>query len=195
MSTNQLTCQANHRPRTRYLVCLFCCGWLAGLGCQKDDAQPQVLRKSAGTQRSQTESNKQQPEIELTANPVDSELPNTTAGPAVTRQELQLQIQRHKQNGQWHFGERVAGELAGTWRTVKGHDHPVVFGADGSYSEDFNGKMTQGLYAISDTGRVVAFSRWNGIGLGAHYQLDGKTLTGPRGPTPSERWVRSETKK
>ena len=194
MSTNQLTCQANHRPRARYLVCLFCCGWLAGLGCQTDDAQQQVLRKSGGTDLSQAESNKQQPEIGVTANPVDSGLSKSNEGPAVTRQELQLQIQRHKQNGKWHFGERVAGELAGTWRTVKGHDHPVVFGADGSYSEDFNGKMTQGLYAISDTGRVVSFSRWNGIGLGAHYQLDGKTLTGPSGPNPSEQWVRSETK-
>ncbi len=195
LSTNGPTLNSHDQLRRRHFVCLFCCVCLAGLGCQTDEAQQPVLKENAVTEGDLAESNMERPKIEVTANPVDSGTRNTTVSPAVTRQELQLQLQRYKQNGQWHFGERVGGELAGTWRTVKGHDHPIVFGADGSYSEDFNGNMTQGLYAISDTGRVVAFSRWNGIGLGAHYQLDGKTLTGPNGPNPSERWVRSETGK
>ena len=193
MSTNQLAWPSHDHLRTGCLACFFCCVCLAGFGCGTDDGQQPVGGETAVTEGYSGESNIAKQAIEDTSTSVDSRRRDTTVGPAVTRQELQLQIQRHKSNGQWHFGERVAGELAGTWRTVEGRGHPVVFGADGSYSEDFNGKMTEGLYAISDTGKIIAFSKWKGVGLSARYRLEGGMLIGPNGPTPNERWMRIET--
>jgi hypothetical protein len=50
--------------------------------------------------------------------------------------------------------------------------------------------MTAGVYAVSENNRVVCFSKWNGIGLGAHFTLVGETLTGPLGPNPAAQWQR-----
>ncbi len=119
-----------------------------------------------------------------------SQVAPVSAGPPATREDLQAYLDRFKSSDTWHFGERVPGELVGTWRTVKRRDQPVLFRADGSYSQDFNGNRAEGLYAISDSGKVVAFSKWKGTGLGAHYQLRGQHLVGPRGPIPNERWQR-----
>lgn len=115
-----------------------------------------------------------------------------TAAAAVTRKDLDQRIANYNDTSAWHYGERTDGELAGTWMSVDGDGHHIVFGADGSFSTDFNGNMTTGLYAISDNGRIVAFSKWNGIGLGSHFMLDGKTLTGPKGPRPNAQWTRTE---
>lgn len=93
---------------------------------------------------------------------------------------------------EWHYGERKAGELEGTWIYEGGSDK-AVFGADGSFSESFAGKMTKGLYAISDKGLIVTYSEREGGGeLGSSYQLqsDGKTLIGPHGPKPNAVWKR-----
>lgn len=184
--------QARYQPgtcRALYLVC-FCV--VLTSGCSRSDPGQTTGVGGAGTNVDKAQSGEDQTGIESGANSVELD-EGAAAGPAVTREELEVQMERHGLNTQWHFGERVPGELAGTWRTVNRGEHPIVFGADGTYSEDFNGQMTKGLYAVSATGRVVAFSKWNGIGLGAHYQFDGITLTGPQGPNPSERWARVST--
>jgi len=111
----------------------------------------------------------------------------------VTRQDLDAWIARLNDTSTWHYGERTEGELAGLWTSVDGDRHPMVFGADGSFSEDFNGNMTTGLYAISDKGRIVAVSKWKGIGCSSHFRFDGKTITGPKGPRPNVQWKRTRT--
>jgi len=111
----------------------------------------------------------------------------------VTREELDDQLTRLNDTSTWHYGERAAGELAGTWTSADGDGHRIVFGADGSFSEAFSGKMTTGRYAISNNGRIVAFSKANGIGLGSHFWLDGKTITGPKGSKPKAKWKRTKT--
>ncbi|CAN5292880.1 hypothetical protein BH23VER1_BH23VER1_12390 [soil metagenome] len=128
-------------------------------------------------------------------------LPLTTnehgnAGSAL-RKGLDKQLARYKsvpyiEVKEWHYRERKAGELEGTWICEGGSDK-AVFGADGSFSESFDGKMTKGLYAISDDGLIVTYSVREGGGwLGGWYRLqsDGKSLTGPKGPIPNAVWRR-----
>ena len=110
----------------------------------------------------------------------------------VTRADLDQYMANFEGESGWIYGERTEGELVGTWISVDGDGDRVVFGADGSFSEDFIGKMTTGLYAISDTGKIVAFSESGGVSLGSHFQLDGETITGPKGPNPSAEWRRAE---
>jgi len=112
---------------------------------------------------------------------------------AVTRQDLDDWIARLNDTSTWHYGERTEGEIAGSWTSVDGNRHRMVFGANGSFSEDFNGNMTTGLYAISDKGRIAAVSKWKGVGRSCHFWFDGKTITGPKGPNPNVRWERTPT--
>ncbi|MBC8876836.1 MAG: hypothetical protein H8E44_46000 [Planctomycetes bacterium] len=114
---------------------------------------------------------------------------------AVTRQDLDAWIARFDDTSIWHYGERTDGELAGLWTSVDANRHRIVFGADGSFSEDFLDNMTTGLYAISDKGRIAAVSKWKGIGCSGHFWFDGKTITGPKGPNPKVRWERTRTTK
>ena len=64
----------------------------------------------------------------------------------------------------------------------------------GTFSEDFRGNMTTGLYAISADGRIATFSKWREIGLSSHFKFDGQTITGSKGPMPSVEWKRIEKK-
>lgn len=111
----------------------------------------------------------------------------------VTKEALDDYLTGFGNSGTWNYGERVIGELAGTWISTDGDGHRIVFnvdGEDGSFSEDFNGNMTKGLYAISNHGKIVTYSKINGIELGSHFQFDGNVITGPRGPNPSATWKR-----
>ena len=110
------------------------------------------------------------------------------------REELQKYIERFKNETNWTFNERHPGELRGQWLTVDKNDSMVEFnlnGVDGTFSSDFNGKRSIGVYAISETGRVVCYSRWNDIGLRTHFQLERGFLTGSRGPSPRVQWKRT----
>ena len=117
-------------------------------------------------------------------------------GPAL-RKNLIKQLERYKSAPyidvkEWHYGERKAGELEGTWLCGGAK---AVFGADGSFSESFDSTMTKGLYAISDKGLIVTYSvRESGHGLGSSYRLqsDGKTLLGVQGPNPNAVWIRAK---
>jgi hypothetical protein len=111
-----------------------------------------------------------------------------------TRAELDEYAAAFTKNAIWHYGERTAGELIGIWESVDGDEHRIVFGADGHFSEQFNADMTTGLYAISDSGQIITFSKSNGVGLGSRFQLDGKSITGPKGPKPNARWERTQPK-
>ncbi|MDB4749946.1 hypothetical protein OAF83_03480 [Rubripirellula sp.] len=112
------------------------------------------------------------------------------SGNAVTHADLEQQIARSADQSPWHYGERVVGELEGMWTAVDGSGHQLVFGADGSFSEDLAGHMTKGVYAISDKGRIVTFSKANGVGIGSYFFFEGKTIRGPRGPRPNAHWKR-----
>lgn len=131
----------------------------------------------------------------ISTSDVESERAESDQGSAnadvVTRGELDAYRARFDDASVWHYGEGTDGELEGTWISVDGDGHRIVFGPDGLFSEDFNGNMTTGQYAISDTGRIVAFSKWDGISLGSHFQLDGETITGPKGPNPHAEWRRA----
>lgn len=109
------------------------------------------------------------------------------------RSELDSYLANFNNATNWTYGERVAGELAGTWISTDGDGHQVVFnqdGQDGAFGEDFNGARSNGLYAVSDDGKIAAFSRCNGMGIGSHFQLNGDLLTGPKGSNPSASWKR-----
>ena len=125
---------------------------------------------------------------------LDGDLDTTPA----TREDLDKYLANFGDATNWSYGERTPGELAGTWVSVDDGGHRVVFdanGCQGAFSEDFNGNMTAGLYAVSPDGRIVAFSKWNGIGLGSRFKFEGQTITGPRGPNPSAQWKRIQTTK
>ena len=109
-----------------------------------------------------------------------------------TRKDLDNFIGKSRTTATWHYRERAEGELAGTWISTDGNGHILVFGAGGEFSRSFSNNMTTGLFAVSDEGRIMAFSKWDGIGLGSHYRFDGKTITGPQGPNPLVRWVRTK---
>lgn len=94
----------------------------------------------------------------------------------------------------WTYGERTPGELAGTWVLENGGGHRIIFDVDGrpgTFSEELvNGKLTAGVYAVSDQGHIAAVSKGDGISLGSHFKFDGQFISGPRGPSPSVRWKR-----
>jgi hypothetical protein len=114
---------------------------------------------------------------------------------SAVKKKLEKFMARYKDVTVWHYRERKAGELEGTWVSRDSGGDKLVFGADGSFSENFGGEMTKGLYAISDKGLIVTYSESEGGGsLGGWYQLqtDGKTLTGPSGPRPDAVWIRAK---
>ena len=55
-------------------------------------------------------------------------------------------------------------------------------GVEGTFSSDFNGNRSVGVYAISETGRVVCYSSWNEIACEHTTQIRDGVLTGSRGP-------------
>lgn len=116
--------------------------------------------------------------------------PDRSAERKITHADLAGDIAKSKDNSQWHNGERTDGELVGTWTAADGTGHPLIFRADGSFSEDLAGRMTQGVYSISDNGRILTYSRANGVGLRSHFTLQRDTIRGPRGPKPSAIWKR-----
>ena len=174
---------------TAFFVLGFVC-LIIGLGCHNEKGESEDsfrIQQRSENLKTQTDRGRSvQHNDTVTA-------PPPKQGPAATRPELDAYLSKHKNPGKWHYGERVKGELAGTWEIAGKGGQRVVFGADGTYRENFNGNMTRGLYAVSDEGRVVAFSKWNGIGLGAYYRLEGEVLVGPNGPNPRERWLRKKT--
>ncbi|MCH2183024.1 MAG: hypothetical protein MK108_13555 [Mariniblastus sp.] len=188
-----------HHLRIRLIACLLGTGGMLGLGCQGEVRPGNASKSGADHAAEQGQAERAQSRQAVEGREENQELASqdaTTnevaqAGPPATRKELETYIERFKSTDTWHFGERVPGELVGTWRTVKRRDAPIVFRVDGSYQQDFNGNPSEGVFAISDSGKVVAFSKWNGIGLGAHYQLDGRNLIGPHGSIPNERWQRT----
>ena len=110
------------------------------------------------------------------------------------REELKKYIERFKNETNWTFNERHPGELKGQWHTVDKNDSMVEFnlnGVEGTFSSDFNGNRSVGVYAISETGRVVCYSSWNEIGLRTHFKLEMGVLTGSRGPSPRVQWKRT----
>ncbi len=111
----------------------------------------------------------------------------------ITHSDLAQFIARSKDQSMWHSGERTVGELVGTWVAVDGSGHPLVFRADGSFSEELGGNMTEGVYSISDAGRIFTYSKSNGVRIGSHFRFDGKTLRGPRGPKPLAEWTRASS--
>ena len=111
----------------------------------------------------------------------------------ITHADLAQFIARSKDQSRWHNGERTVGELVGTWVAVDGSGHPLVFRADGSFSQKLGGNMTEGVYSISDAGRIFTYSKSNGVRIGSHFRFDGKTLRGPRGPKPIAEWTRASS--
>ncbi len=108
----------------------------------------------------------------------------------ITHADLAQAIAKSKDRSTWHDGERTVGELAGTWTAADGSGHALVFGADGSFGQEFAGDMTEGVYSISDKGRILTYSHRRGVGLRSHFRFDGKVIRGPRGPVPSAEWKR-----
>lgn len=152
-------------------------GLLVFVGCNpvEPDKQKDSTKAQSNKEQQNAESQNQQPET-----------------PA-TREELDSYLSGFGNAGSWNYGERVIGELAGTWISTDGDGHKIVFnenGKDGSFSEDFNGAMSKGVYAISNNGKIVAYSKSGGVGIGSHFQFDGKIITGPKGPNPSASWER-----
>ena len=109
-----------------------------------------------------------------------------------TRQDLDDFIGKSGMTATWHYGERTAGELAGTWISTDGNGYLLVFGANGQFLQSFTDNMATGQFAVSDEGRIMAFSKWDGTGPGSHFWFDGQAITGPRGPNPLVRWVRTK---
>ncbi|MEC8474565.1 MAG: hypothetical protein VXZ38_07945 [Planctomycetota bacterium] len=110
------------------------------------------------------------------------------------REELQKYLERFNDETNWKFNERHPGELKGQWRTVDKNDSMLEFnlnGVEGTFSSDFNGKRSIGVYAISEAGRVVCYSSWNDIGLRTHFKLERGLLTGSRGASPRVQWKRT----
>lgn len=115
----------------------------------------------------------------------------TSVGSQITHEDLAIAIARSNDQSTWYNGERTVGELAGTWTAVDGSGHPLVFRTDGSFSQELAGKMTEGVFAISEKGQILTYSKRTGIGLRSHFRFDGKTIWGPRGPLPNAEWKRS----
>lgn len=114
-----------------------------------------------------------------------------------TREQLDSYLAIFTSATNWTYGERTPGELAGTWVLADGGGHRIIFDVDGrpgTFSEELvNGKMTAGIYAVSDQGHIAAVSKGDGISLGSHFKFDGQFISGPRGPNPSVRWQRVDT--
>ncbi len=110
------------------------------------------------------------------------------------REELQKYLERFKDETNWTFNERHPDELKGQWRTVDKNDSMLEFNlndVEGTFSSDFNGKRSIGVYAISESGRVACYSSWDDIGLRTHFKLEKGFLTGSRGPSPRVQWKRT----
>ena len=176
-------------PHSTILVCL---AFLTTVGCDAFKSREESGNAwSSGAVRvdgeARTDAGKGIPTInELHAqSPVD-------VTPA-TRAELDAFLAKFRSDKNWTYGEAEPGQLAGSWVDVESGGNEIVFdvdGVSGSYAQQFGEDMTAGHYAVSENNRVVCFSKWNGIGLGAHFTLVGDTLTGPRGPNPTAQWKR-----
>jgi len=111
------------------------------------------------------------------------------------REELQSYLDVFEDETNWTYNERKPGELKGQWRTVDRNDSMLEFninGVEGTFSNDFNGNRAIGVYAVSETGRVVCYSSWNDIGLRTHFKLERGLLIGSRGPSPRVQWRRTD---
>lgn len=181
------------------LLCLFLC-----TGCQTDTP----LTSGSSNQDAANHESANQDAVDASTdsgtkiNSQESEAAGrkTLQGAAelrpVTPKELSQHLARFANVSVWHYKERTDGELAGTWVSQDGDRSRLVFdvdGAKGTFSEDFNGNMTAGLYAISDDGLIATYSKWNGTGLRSRYKLDGQTIVGTKGPNPSAKWKRVDT--
>ncbi|MEZ6107039.1 MAG: hypothetical protein R3B96_13205 [Pirellulaceae bacterium] len=119
----------------------------------------------------------------------DSAIPTTPP----TQADLTAQLSRFQVQPPWTYGERTAGELAGSWVSDDAEGDLVEFdldGKSGTFSEDLGGKRTIGLYAISADGVIVTISRSGDVSLSSHFRLNGDQLSGPRGPNPNVTWRR-----
>lgn len=175
---------------TLSIYCLYLC--LSGCGPMHEGSQTQ-------TNTAPKQSSKPKADNGIHPTMGASQATGQNTAPLLTdslspREELQKYIERFKNETNWTFNERHPGELRGQWLTVDKNDSMVEFnlnGVDGTFSSDFNGKRSIGVYAISETGRVVCYSRWNDIGLRTHFQLERGFLTGSRGPSPRVQWKRT----
>ena len=175
---------------TLSIYCLYLC--LSGCGPMHEGSQTQ-------TNTAPKQSSKPKADNGIHPTMGASQATGQNTAPLLTdrlspREELQKYIERFKNETNWTFNERHPGELRGQWLTVDKNDSMVEFnlnGVEGTFSSDFNGKRSIGVYAISETGRVVCYSRWNDIGLRTHFQLERGFLTGSRGPSPRVQWKRT----
>ncbi|MEC7680923.1 MAG: hypothetical protein VX694_16740 [Planctomycetota bacterium] len=175
---------------TLSIYCLYLC--LSGCGPMHEGSQTQ-------TNTAPKQSSKPKADNGIHPTMGASQATGQNTAPLLTdslspREELQKYIERFKNETNWTFNERHPGELKGQWLTVDKNDSMVEFnltGVEGTFSSDFNGKRSIGVYAISETGRVVCYSRWNDIGLRTHFQLERGFLTGSRGPSPRVQWKRT----
>ena len=123
--------------------------------------------------------------------PIDSEA--WTDASLSLRDELDAYLEKHRIESDWTYGERTPGELRGSWATVDRSDSLIIFdlnGQAGVFSQDFNGHRSVGLYAVSRDGQIIGYSKWNDIGRGSRWKIEGVELVGPRGPSPKVRWRR-----
>lgn len=164
-------------------ILLLCSLLYTGCGDDSDDSAPITESDTSEDVSS-----------ELVAESIGAELQGEQSDATtdvVTLGELLDYVKRFDDGTVWHHGEETDDSLIGTWISTDGDGHRIVFGADGSFSEDFNGRMTTGLFAVSDAGKIVAFSKSQGVGLGSHFQFGGETITGPKGPDPQAEWRRA----
>lgn len=188
-----------YNPPLCFGVVVTCCTLLC-IGCEQKPSETNSISRDGQIQVNQTKNSTVQTE----AKQGDKAAKEQTGGensdkgtvaaenqpetPVMKRADLDNYKSIFKGQTGWTYGERTPGELAGTWRSVDQNRHGLVFDVDGvpgTFSEDFAGTMTVGLYAISSTGKIVTVSSAKGASLGSHFQLNGDTITGPRGPDPS----------
>lgn len=115
------------------------------------------------------------------------------AAAPITKADLDAYKARFDNPPPWTYGERVPGELAGVWVSDDPEGKPIEFDVDGvpgTFAEDFVGNRAIGLYAIASDGKIVTASQFGGASLGSHFNFNGQTITGPRGPNPMVTWHR-----
>lgn len=150
-------------------------------------------RTSGGATESQGSSDDSQGNEQAEASEASTSTSTSTVPP--TRADLDGYMARFDQSLPWTYGERVPGELAGVWVSDDPEGDPIEFevdGVPGTFSEDFVGHRTVGLYAIASDGKIVTVSRYGEASLGSHFQFHGDTITGPQGPNPNVTWHRQQ---
>lgn len=161
---------------------IACCG----LGCQQADSV------SLNVNDSDSNSNQSATDDDTTIKESSNEesAQQERADIVVSLDDLKARLEMFPNEVNWTSGERTPGELAGKWVSQDQDQEVVIFHADGSFSEDFNGNMTTGFFMISDSGRIATLSSWKDVQLGSHFQFDGETIVGPKGPLPRVEWKR-----